>query len=797
MPESKRIQTEHSPSAHSPSKPPVLLPSAHPEKKRRWKIRLFKDNWARYIITLGGNSVIVAILLIFFYLLYETAPLLKGADMKMLAQYSLLQPLQNAADTPRSAFFTLEELGEVAAEFDVNGQVKFFHSKTGGIIKKTTIPVPLDAAVSSFAAADPASNTLAYGLTNGRIIVLRHEYRVSYPDDQRRISPDIVYPLGEQPLVIDPAEQPLLQLALASSEDRTTIAALTADKKLHLVSFVTAAKPFSFDYEPVAEVTAAKRLDIEIPLSEEVAGAQIRYLLINKEQTQLLLIYQDNSGRSLLAVFSINTDQAPRQIQQLVLAEAANPVTAAAWLTGGTSLLLGQQNGRITQWFAVPGKDSLSQIQLIREFHEQQAAIVQIVSEMQRKGFAALDQQGVLGIYHSTAEKNLLVKKIAPAAAASAVPAQFTLAPRANYLLTVNRHNQAAFWSIDNQHPEISWHSMWGKVWYENYPRPEYIWQSSSASNDFEPKFSLTPLAFGTLKAAFYAMLFAIPLAIMGAIYTAYFMSPRVRGVVKPSIEIMEALPTVILGFLAGLWLAPLIEGNLPAVFSLLLVLPVSVLLVAWCWHLLPAELRRQVPEGWEAFILMPVLLLVTWGTFALSLPMEEIFFNGDMQSWLDNELGIDFDQRNSIVIGIAMGFAVIPTIFSITEDAIFSVPRHLTLGSLALGATRWQTLIRVVILTASPAIFSAVMIGFGRAIGETMIVLMATGNTPIMDFSIFQGMRTLSANIAVEIPESEVGSSHYRVLFLAALVLFAFTFMFNTIAELIRQRLREKYSNL
>jgi phosphate transport system permease protein len=113
------------------------------------------------------------------------------------------------------------------------------------------------------------------------------------------------------------------------------------------------------------------------------------------------------------------------------------------------------------------------------------------------------------------------------------------------------------------------------------------------------------------------------------------------------------------------------------------------------------------------------------------------------------------------------------------------------------LGATPWQTLSRVVILTASPGIFSAVMIGLGRAVGETMIVLMATGNTPVMDFSIFQGMRTLSANIAVEMPESEVDSTHYRVLFLAALVLFAFTFIFNTAAEVVRQRLRKKYSSL
>ena len=164
---------------------------------------------------------------------------------------------------------------------------------------------------------------------------------------------------------------------------------------------------------------------------------------------------------------------------------------------------------------------------------------------------------------------------------------------------------------------------------------------------------------------------------------------------------------------------------------------------------------------------------------------------------WLTDELGITYDQRNSLVVGIAMGFAVIPIIFTICEDAVFGVPEHLTMGSLALGATTWQTAVRVVLLTASPGIFSAVMIGFGRAVGETMIVLMATGNTAIMDMNIFEGFRTLSANIAVEMPESEVDSTHYRILFLAALVLFLATFLFNTIAEVVRQRLRVKYSSL
>lgn len=376
-------------------------------------------------------------------------------------------------------------------------------------------------------------------------------------------------------------------------------------------------------------------------------------------------------------------------------------------------------------------------------------------------------------------------------------PVAGAISPRADKLIVERADGVLQTFKIDNEHPEVSWSALWEEVWYESYQEPEYTWQSSASSNDFEPKFSLMPLAFGTLKAAFYAMVVATPLAIAGAVYTAYFMAPAMRRKVKPVIELMEALPTVILGFLAGLFLAPYVEANLPGIFALLILMPLGIVAFGFAWAQLPGKIRHSVPDGWDAALLIPVVLIVGWFALSMSQPLESVLFDGDMRTWLSNDLGIPFDQRNALVVGLAMGFAVIPTIFSITEDAIFAVPKHLSYGSLALGATPWQTLTRVVLPTASPGIFSAVMIGMGRAVGETMIVLMATGNTPIMDANIFEGMRTLAANIAVEVPESEVGSSHYRILFLAAFVLFMFTFVVNTAAEMIRQRLRKKYGAL
>jgi phosphate transport system permease protein len=232
-------------------------------------------------------------------------------------------------------------------------------------------------------------------------------------------------------------------------------------------------------------------------------------------------------------------------------------------------------------------------------------------------------------------------------------------------------------------------------------------------------------------------------------------------------------------------------------VLLMLIVVPVMLSGFGMAWYTVPRALRSRVGPTYELVIMMLVVVCVAGACWWANDPLERWLFNGDFRVWLRDTAGLRFDQRNCIVVGFAMGFAVIPIIFTISEDALASVPQSLASASLALGATRWQTALRVVLPTASPGIFSAIMIGFGRAIGETMIVLMATGNTPILEWNVFTGMRTLSANIAVEIPEAPYAGTLYRVLFLSARLLFTATFVVNTAAEIVRGRLRRRYQQL
>ncbi len=750
------------------SQNPLGIDFNTPALQRKRRLRALKDRMARWYVSIGGLAVLGAITLIFFYLAHVVLPMFQGAELQAR---KVQQPAWLAeAHTP--LLLAVEEQNQVAMRLDNAGVIQFFELKSGEALQRTQLPLPAGVSVASVGQDQPGSRRVVLGLSNGKALVIQHNYKITYPDNVRTIAPQIDFPYGEAPIELDPQGRPLEHVALNLNSGTLMLAGST-NNELHLISLSREENLFT------GEVSVSEQR-INLPQ----IGEPVSQLLIDPRQMWLYVFNGDSSAD----VFDLRKRSLNGRYE--LLKDASNRVTSATSLLGGISIMIGDAKGGIQQWFMVRDQDGKSTFQSIRSFQLGDSAITQILPEERRKGFMALDADGRLGIFHSTAHRTLLKEQVADGSAVAA------LSPRASRVL-VESDGKLQRFVVDNPHPEISWSSLWGKVWYESYPEPDYVWQSTSANTDFEPKLSLSPLAFGTLKAAFYAMLLAAPLAIAAAIYTAYFMAPRMRTKVKPVIELMEALPTVILGFFAGLFLAPFLENHLPGIFSLLLLTPVGILLFGYVWTRLPEAIRHRVPEGWEAALLIPVVIAVGWFSIGISGHLENWLFDGNMRLWLTNELGIPFDQRNALVVGLAMGFAVIPNIYSIAEDAVFSVPKSLTFGSLALGATPWQTLTRVVILTASPGIFSALMIGMGRAVGETMIVLMATGNTPIMDINIFEGMRTLAANVAVEMPESEVGGTHYRVLFLAALVLLLFTFVMNTLAELIRQRLRTRYSSL
>jgi phosphate transport system permease protein len=471
----------------------------------------------------------------------------------------------------------------------------------------------------------------------------------------------------------------------------------------------------------------------------------------------------------------------------LLRSDFGEPVTALGFALGQNSLLVGGENGQIAA-YQVLRRDGATLLQRFHDFKPITGSVQGFAASMRDKRFLSWSEKG-FAVDHLTSEKRLtdIATEIQGSAALSA---------RGDFILAPGQQT-AKLWHLNAFHPEVSWSLFWSKVHYEGYTKPEYVWQSGGATDDIEPKLSLVPLLFGTFKGTLYAMLFAFPVAVLAALYTSQFASPKFRGAIKPTVEIMAALPSVVLGFIAGLVLAPLLEHWMMAVVILIPITIIIVLILMYAWIRLPKPFRDKFGNGKEALWLIPVIILALAVSSWMAPWVENIFFGGDYRNWFYQGQGIIYDQRNSIVVGFAMGFAVIPIIFSISEDAFAAVPRSLASASLACGASPWQTAWRVILPTASPGVFSAVMVGLGRAIGETMIVLMATGNTPIMDWGPFNGMRTLSANIAVEIPEAPHQGTLYRVLFFTALLLFLLTFFLNTAAELIRQSLRKRYESM
>jgi len=741
-----------------------------PAFDKRVKRRNVKDTAAKFGISIGGVSIILAVLLIMFFLLYVVLPLFVPATVEKQSQYGL-----PGSTSETTLYYGVDEYQETALRFTQSGKLFGFDVNSGQILNETTLPLN-GQQISSFSIVSDLDNILAFGLTDGSVLIAKYSYDVSYPNDKRTITPKVEFPFGEEAIAVAPSAIEKLSVKVQDSD--LVMAYLLAGSKEVVVK----------QFEKVESM-----LSDSITLEDGYQGSfvthsPVDWLLLDGSMRNLYVVSKSGTTE----YYNIADIENPVKVQHVNMLDSNESLTTVRFLLGNYSLMLGTDKGNIIQWFPVRDKQNEFALHEIRKFSAGTAPIHTIAIEKARKGFATTDSNGQFNLYHSTAERHLNSTQVSEGEAGFVV-----LSNRANGALVETQSGDLVHYLIDNQHPDVSFSSLWGKVWYEGYEKPDYVWQSSSASSDFEPKFSMTPLTFGTIKAALYSMLFAVPIAVLAAIFTAFFMDKQTRQWIKPSVELIEALPTVILGFLAGLWLAPHMEANLPGFFAFLVVIPLGIILFGFAWSRLPRAYRLMVPVGKRAVLMVPVVFFLGWLAMALSDPIQNAFFDGDMRHWLTFSAGIDFDQRNAMVIGFAMGFALIPTIFSVTEDAIYNVPAYLVNGSLALGASGWQTLVGVVIPTASPGIFSAIMLGFGRGVGETMIVLMASGNTPLMEVNIFEGMRTLAANLAVEMPEAAVDSSHYRVLFLSGLVLFIFTFAFNTLAEVVRQRMRRKYGNL
>jgi phosphate transport system permease protein len=246
---------------------------------------------------------------------------------------------------------------------------------------------------------------------------------------------------------------------------------------------------------------------------------------------------------------------------------------------------------------------------------------------------------------------------------------------------------------------------------WTGYDQPEYIWQPIGQIH----KYNLIPLVVGSLKVTLIGLFFSVPLAVGAAIYVSQLARPRVREWVKPAIELLSGIPSVVIGFFGLLVMASFLQ---------------------WAF-------------GYQT-------------------------------------------RLNAFVAGIALGFAVIPMVFTIAEDALTSVPQSYTQAALALGASRWQTAWQVVLPSALPGVFAATVLGFGRAIGETMVVLMIC-SASVMSWSVFDSARTITATIAAEMAEAVAGGNHYRILFLLGALLFAVTFVSNMAGDVVIHRLKKK----
>lgn len=727
------------------------------------------------LIHVGGISVVAAVLGMLVFLVAQVFPLFQGAKLTELASVRL--PAEMTA-------LSVDEYGELPCAIMADGTLRFY--RLDGTLAKEWKP-ELGLLKVTSVRSDSRAGLIMLGLSDGSLAEVRVGYRANFAADKTRVIDAEPALVGILPVAPGGPLEAVHQVR--GPNGRIILVRQPSPQGLQLTALrVTERRALGGKARPVA----GEPIPVGAGLSNIVGEA----LMANGEMALAFLadgtvvVHADENG-------AYNEVQRFRPFPEAPEAR----LTSTGLVLGDVTLLLASDQGHDEAWSLYP------QIQPDgRELRRFGRIHVNPMLAGAANGFAP---SPVNKCYVISSQKDLQIRHMTTGTVRWEGPpvedfkAGF-LSKNHDQLGVLEASGNLRRWQINDHHPDGGWRAFFAPLWYEGGTEPVHAWQSSSGSDEFEPKLSLVPLIYGSLKGTLYALVFALPVALLAAVYVSQFLRPELKRIIKPTMEIMASLPSVVLGFLAGLWLAPLVDAHIVALLLSVLSLPLTALAFGSFWSGLPLGARRFVPPGWEFLALIPVLIAVVAAVWASAPLVESALFSvtdpatgkvvADFREWWRLATGLSYDARNSVVVGFVMGFAVIPVIFTISEDALSNVPPALTSGSLALGASRWQTVWRVVVPTAIAGIFSAIMIGFGRAVGETMIVVMATGNTPVMELNPFSGMRTLSANIAVELPEAPVGHTHYRALFLGACCLFLMTFVLNTAAELLRQRLRDRY---
>lgn len=865
------------------------------------------DRIAKQIISIGGIGTIFVVMLVVFVLLGNVLPLFQANRTEPLASIEL------PGDSPVLAA-GVDEYGEVLWTLDASSSIQFYSIRSGQVLgtytpsdraskesaespqESVTTPIETRRAVCVSVADDDAS--LMVGYQDGSVQPITFGYEVSFlkmadlPSEvqfqdrdwavydnaiYQQTNSELVRCQRVSRLVFHPAI-PLFSSPVVAVDWKTPQAVSSFDASMTWTWAATDGKGL------VLSRTENKVNPITDAISQESVTWKETGDAGNRSAWYGLMI--DSRGSSLGAIdrdgkITYWNTEADGKLSvsktHLSLAGSESQLTCSVPLLGRTSLMIGSQSGHI-EAVAMSAVDQSQELMSIHRFEGQLGGVRSLASSPTARVLAAAFDDGDMAIYYVPTNRRLAKWRVQPSEG-SQPPKESLASVHPNVFFSSNAEvvgaiggGEVSLWRIFIPHPEASWTGFFGRLWYEGYPSPQHVWQSSTGNIEGEYKFGFMPLIFGTFKATFYSMLIGAPIALMAAIFGSEFMSSRWRTRFKPAIELMASVPSVVLGFIGALVLAPLLRDHLMACLLSVPMVLFLFLLGAHCWLLLPNRfairakhwrlpilivlipvgvylatwiagpieellfggsvtqwLAGQIGSGWPGWFsigLLPIALLVAWTmsgpmnpsmqSIAASMtPFRFAFFNlgffllgvlsvlllSALVATALHSIGLDprgpvlgpYQERNALLVGCILGFAIIPLIYTISEDALQSVPQHLRSASLGCGATTWQTTIRVVVPTAMSGLFSALMIGFGRAVGETMVVLMAAGNTPLMDINPMNGYRTLSATLATELPEAARGSTHYHGLFLAALLLFCFTLIANTVAELVRMRFRKR----